>query len=366
VEPDEVDNQLEELEIRVERLRALYEQYFLGIEKVEPAVPRKDVDRRIWVLRRTQIRNTAKRFRLHNIIQRYNTFQQYWQRICREIENGTYTRHLLRAVKRLGEREALTIATRRRFGRARREDSEAPSYPAASLADVEAELQAELRRLSQAPPAPDDDDELFRGLVSSAPPLLPLVGAFTPAPPRQAGPRPLPPPPLPPPIAGRPPAVPPPPPVRVSGHAPSPLSGPPPMPIRSVGPPPVPPRAPPIGSVHPVRPAAPGPVGLWVAPGDPMGRPRAQLPQATPPERKRIPVSPASAALSDHELQDLHARLMRARDQTGDQTRVSVEALAKTVDAAVAKLRQQHGQHRRVDFEVVIRDGKAVVRPIVR
>ena len=42
MEPDEVDNQLEELEIRVERLRALYEQYFLGIEKVEPAVPRKD------------------------------------------------------------------------------------------------------------------------------------------------------------------------------------------------------------------------------------------------------------------------------------------------------------------------------------
>ena len=59
MEPDEVDNQLEELEIRVERLRALYEQYFLGIEKIEPAVPRKDVDRRIWVLRRTQIRNTA-------------------------------------------------------------------------------------------------------------------------------------------------------------------------------------------------------------------------------------------------------------------------------------------------------------------
>jgi hypothetical protein len=369
VEPDEVDNQLEELEIRVERLRALYEQYFMGIEKIEPAVPRKDVDRRIWVLRRTQIRNTAKRFKLHNIIQRYNTFQQYWQRICREIENGTYTRHLLRAVKRLGEEEALTAATRRRFGRARRGDSEAPSYPGASLADVEAELQAELRRMSEAPPAPDDDDDLFRGLVSSAPPLLPLVGALAPhrsapvASPGQAGPRPLPPPPLPPPMASRPPAVPPPPPVRVSGRAPSPLSGPPPMPIRSVGPPVVPPRT--AAMVPPVRSAAPGPVGLWVAPGDPMGRPRAQLPQATPPQPKQ-PVTATSTALTDHQLQDLHTRLMRARDQTGDRTRVSVEALAKTVDAAAAKLKQQHGQHRRVDFEVVIKDGKAVVRPVVR
>ena len=97
-----------------------------------------------------------------------------------------------------------------------------------------------------------------------------------------------------------------------------------------------------------------------------MARPRSQLPQVTPPERKQIPVTPPSAALSDHQLQDLHTRLMRARDQTGDRTRVSVEALAKTVDAAAAKLRQQHGQHRRVDFEVVIKDGKAVVRPVVR
>ena len=62
------------------------------VEVAEPAIPRKDIDRRIYVLRREKIRNTAKRFKLQTIIQRYNTFQQYWQRICREIENGTYKR----------------------------------------------------------------------------------------------------------------------------------------------------------------------------------------------------------------------------------------------------------------------------------
>ena len=111
---DELDVALEELETRLERLRALYEQYFMGLEKIEPSVARKDVDRRIYLLRREKIRNTAKRFKLQTIIQRYNTFQQYWQRICREIENGTYKRHLLKA-QRKGE--LLTIAARKRLGR---------------------------------------------------------------------------------------------------------------------------------------------------------------------------------------------------------------------------------------------------------
>src|ERR1044071_9529247 len=111
---EELDVALEELETRLERLRALYEQYFLGFEKIEPTVARKDVDRRIYLLRREKIRNTGKRFKMQTIIQRYNTFQQYWQRICREIENGTYKRHLARAEK---NGELLTIAARKRLGR---------------------------------------------------------------------------------------------------------------------------------------------------------------------------------------------------------------------------------------------------------
>src|SRR6187401_595244 len=109
----DIDVALDELETRLERLRALYEQYFIGIEKLEPSIPRKDVDRRIYALRKVQIRNTAKRFKLQNLIQRYNTFQQYWLRTCREIENGTYHRHVARAQSRFGD-VPLTAAARRR------------------------------------------------------------------------------------------------------------------------------------------------------------------------------------------------------------------------------------------------------------
>jgi hypothetical protein len=117
METAEVERELEELETRIERLRALYEQYFMGIEKLEPLVPRKDVERRIWVLRREQIRNTGLRFKFQMLVQRFNTFQQYWGRVTREIENGTYRRDVIRAARRFGAKEALTILGRKRAER---------------------------------------------------------------------------------------------------------------------------------------------------------------------------------------------------------------------------------------------------------
>ncbi|WP_437577941.1 MXAN_5187 C-terminal domain-containing protein [Sorangium sp. So ce887] len=117
MESSEVERELGELETRIERLRALYEQYFMGIERLEPLIPRKDVERRIWVMRREQIRNTGLRFKFQMLIQRYNTFQQYWGRISREIENGTYRRDVIRAAKRVGTKEALTIVGRKRAER---------------------------------------------------------------------------------------------------------------------------------------------------------------------------------------------------------------------------------------------------------
>jgi hypothetical protein len=183
VENAEVEVALEELENRLERLRALYEQYFMGIERIEPAIPRKDVDRRIYVLRREKIRNTAKRFKLQTIISRYNTFQQYWQRICREIENGTYKRHLIRA-ERIAPGQMLTIAARKRLGRAALEAAMPDSAPPPARDSAPASVQPE------APAAPSVP-------ASAAPPIpspvpRPGVGAAPPkaVPPPKPGARP--------------------------------------------------------------------------------------------------------------------------------------------------------------------------------
>ena len=110
----QIEQELDELEGRLERLRALYEQYFLGLEKLEPTVLRKDIDRKMWALRREQIRNTGLRFKFQMLVQRYNTYQQYWTRVVREIESGTYRRDILKVAQRFGEKDALTILGKKR------------------------------------------------------------------------------------------------------------------------------------------------------------------------------------------------------------------------------------------------------------
>ncbi|MBI4954981.1 MAG: hypothetical protein HY908_23360, partial [Myxococcales bacterium] len=114
MEPPDLTQEIDDLEPRIERLRSLYEQYFMGFEKTEPGTLRRDLDRKLWVLRRTRIQNTSLRFKLQMLIQRYNTYQQYWSRITREIESGTYMRDVLKTAKRIGATEAATIVGRRR------------------------------------------------------------------------------------------------------------------------------------------------------------------------------------------------------------------------------------------------------------
>src|SRR5262245_13062095 len=119
----------------------------MGIERLEPLTLRKEVDRRLWTLRREQIRKTGMRFKLETTIQRYNTYQQYWQRIVREIENGTYQRDLGRAAQRFGENAITAFAKRRQKmfekGVAKR-----------------AEREAQRRARSSAPPPPSEEVEL--------------------------------------------------------------------------------------------------------------------------------------------------------------------------------------------------------------
>ncbi len=98
----ELETALTELDERVDRLRGLYEQYFLGFEKSEPRVLRSDVDRRLAQLRKTPMKNTALRFRFNVVAQKFTTYSMYWARICRQIEDGTYKRHLNRAAKKFG------------------------------------------------------------------------------------------------------------------------------------------------------------------------------------------------------------------------------------------------------------------------
>jgi hypothetical protein len=73
-----------------------------------------------------------------------------------------------------------------------------------------------------------------------------------------------------------------------------------------------------------------------------------------------------SEGLSEKRVRELHSKLTAAKQQTNDKGSVSVESLRKSLQSAEARLRSKHGAHRKVEFDVVIKDGKAVVKPVVK
>ncbi|MCC6874472.1 MAG: hypothetical protein IT378_09235 [Sandaracinaceae bacterium] len=99
MEISQFDLLLHDAEVKLKRLKALYEQWFQGIERMEPLVPRKDLDRLFAMMNKEKPRNTAARFRLSQLQATYVTYQAYWQRIVRQIEEGTYERDKQRALR---------------------------------------------------------------------------------------------------------------------------------------------------------------------------------------------------------------------------------------------------------------------------
>jgi hypothetical protein len=112
--PKEFEITLSDAEVQLSRIKHLYEQWFQGIERIEPQIPRKQLERTIHLLRKAQPRNTALRFRFQTLIQRYTTLQTYWRRVGRQIEEGTYRRDLLRARRRRDAARAEREEQRRR------------------------------------------------------------------------------------------------------------------------------------------------------------------------------------------------------------------------------------------------------------
>lgn len=53
------------------------------------------------------------------------------------------------------------------------------------------------------------------------------------------------------------------------------------------------------------------------------------------------------------------------KKQNNESGQVSLEGLARTLRDTETKLRSQH-KNRKIDFDIVIRDGKAIVKPTVR
>jgi hypothetical protein len=351
VELAEIEKLVEELESRVERLRALYEQYFMGIERIEPLILRKDVDRRLWVLWREQIRNTGLRFRLHMTIQRYNTYQQYWMRICREMEDGTYHRDVRRAAARFGD-AALTAMGRRRKkmfekGLAKKAERDAARKKTDQTADPAPKPPSVAPAASSAPAPPRPAIAL--NLPARKPPARRIeAGAVGPleldvlsdfadeGAALRAAPVPS----------------------FESGRAASPVvAAEKPAPRPAVAPE-APPEAPADRSDEEIEPATLRPPPPQQAPARPK-----PLPGARPQP------APAAAAVDDltpARLRQIYGQYVEARRRCNESTAsLTFDKVSRDLRETAQKLRQKHAG-KTIDFEVVLRNGKPVLRPVVK
>jgi hypothetical protein len=394
----EIEGLVGDLETRVDRLRVLYEQYFLGFEKLEPTVPRKEAERRLDVLRKENIRNTGLRFRFQRILQKYNTYQTYWIRICRQIEEGTFKRHVQKAKARFADGP-----------RRRDEDGLSVEVDLEDLESLDADEVAALTGQTA-----DDDDDDNSDTLRPPPPAIP-ASAFDKLDPfdaldaleapgsRQApssnflrtaiDPHAL---------AVAPPSVPGQPAGYRGSAAPLPPGSKPRIVVRKPGPDGM--SAPPAGSQVALRGAAPSPGTMRAAPPEPQSsraappapavsrapaQPGSQAMRAAPPaqpgsqaKRAAPPAQPGPQAraappaaraappkpgdLSDDRIRQLYSKYIEAKRANRESTAaITFDSLAKSLRDSTAKLKEKHGG-KNVDFEVTVKDGKTILRPVVK
>lgn len=311
----EIDDALA-LNDAVQKLRISYEQYFAGVERFEPLKERDKVKRELRRLMGMRSNNTAFRFRMQTIQATLVTHETHWDRIVRQIEEGTFKRDRLKVQRR---EQALRDATA--DVDLLEDDVHDLSDDFEEIAEIdqhEASVAALLSGTSEKPAAPrassnplftatDDLDLDLLAKPFGLPPAAATPGtsrATTTTAPRPAAPAPA-----------------------------SPMA----RPLSS-------PSAAPRTAVTPASAATTAP--------------RSAAPRPAP-----IAPRPAQTASpgGDDTMQKLHAAFVSARAQTGESKPISVETLAETVRKQTAAVKAQLGCND-VEFKVAIKDGKAVLK----
>ncbi|MCZ7680045.1 MAG: hypothetical protein M5U28_15280 [Sandaracinaceae bacterium] len=359
----EFDALLHDAEVKMKRLKALYEQWFQGIERLEPSVARKDLERLFSILNKEKPRNTAARFRLQQLVARYSIYTTYWGRIARQIEEGTYERDVRRVQRNRGM--AATRAAAKEYELDLDEDvdlDDADLFGADEIASVLTALEA------QPAPAPKPVLSAFSSFaMKKGPPTAkqaaaPKADAAAPQTAKQpAAPR-------------AEPAAP------AAGPTTSTFKKP---TVATFGRPQVTCRTPRARAPRPRRPGrrcldrrprAPprrGPRAARVG-GRPARAERAAAEPGRPPSRGGAAIGRASVGASpprpsaqgeETQLRHLYDRYVDARRRNNERVdNLAYDKVAASVQQMASKLREKHG-NKKIDFEVVVQDGKVGIKP---
>ena len=359
---------LADLAIKIDRLKTLYEQYFMGIEKMEPQVARKEVTRAMLLLQQQYIRNTALRFKFNTMLQKWNIYITYWNRILREIENGTYTRHLAKARRKAEQAgrelpQEIAAAAAKKMSRQsgtfdaiedtsesapRFLDNETGAQSAYLGSTNDAELEQVWDRITGAdpkrrpPPTPPPGTLaaiLPAALTGRDKMLAELAAAKVKA---QAD------------LDARRGSVPAP--IGKQGSGPTPSALPPPPPFAAN-------RA---GNSVPIAidkdKSGPIPRAALPPPPPPPGQQRAAAapPRLPPPPPAQLPKIPG---MNEPELRALHQRYVDAQKQSGAGAGVKYETLVNSLAKQVPSVLKQPGV-KGVRFDVSVQDGRPVLKAI--
>jgi hypothetical protein len=106
-----IEARLDEMGRKLERMRGLYESFFMGVERTPPNTLRRDMNRQILEMQQVPIGNASLRFRYQALSQRWVLLVTYWNRTMREIESGTLSRDIARARRHMTQKgnTALTL-----------------------------------------------------------------------------------------------------------------------------------------------------------------------------------------------------------------------------------------------------------------
>ena len=80
------------LEMKLQKLKVDYDQYFCNILKIPPFRLQEEVKRVIRKYSNVKINNAGIAFKYKSLVGRYTSYNTLWKRTMRQIDEGTYKR----------------------------------------------------------------------------------------------------------------------------------------------------------------------------------------------------------------------------------------------------------------------------------
>jgi hypothetical protein len=96
-----MEEDLKALDFEIRRLKVQYDLYFQGANPRPPTDQHGQLSRAFRKLQGVELRNMAERFMYNNVVNKFNTFQELWNKMMRMKEEGARVHPLAaRAAKR--------------------------------------------------------------------------------------------------------------------------------------------------------------------------------------------------------------------------------------------------------------------------